>query len=512
MAIFSSDNTAAPSGRDAWLHDNERGLTLAADGDWAEASEAFAAAADCLARALPSDSRGAHEPLALVLSNLAQALYRCGRLDDAMLQAQRACALRVAIAGEDGMPVARARMDLAVMLASAGRLDEATMLVQRSISAIEHHVGEEDARLAIVLENAARIALAAGQPANAEPLLIRLHALLDAHELSTARAEALLTRVANVRAVQQGIVPTGGAGAPMDEPATVHDTPASVDAVEGHDATPVSHSSFENEVAARVYAHATVAELVEWEDQPLRDAVAVTDVLLRTTPSGVPVVPPAPAPEPSAAQDPVPPESLTFDLDLAFDEPLSRDDTALGDLDIVDFALPDSVVPSAADAPPAADPPTTAPSSVVGRLNLDFAVDHGMPEDEPVLEGPPISLPVPDAPEPATLTIPTPTVVPVTTIITSGPTTGIAPIADIVQTAPLTDPDAGAKPSPSAVPTPTPPERTAGPSGQRPTRHAGDARMARRKPEPAKGNGKVVAILAGAVVVGGAVAAFYLLR
>jgi hypothetical protein len=36
--------------------------------------------------------------------------------------------------------------------------------------------------------------------------------------------------------------------------------------------------------------------------------------------------------------------------------------------------------------------------------------------------------------------------------------------------------------------------------------------MARRKPEPAKGNGKVVAILAGAAVVGGAVAAFYLLR
>ena len=32
-----------------------------------------------------------------------------GRIDDAMLQAQRACALRVAIAGEDGMPVARAR-------------------------------------------------------------------------------------------------------------------------------------------------------------------------------------------------------------------------------------------------------------------------------------------------------------------------------------------------------------------------------------------------------------------
>ena len=158
MSNFPSDHMTARSGRDAWMHDNERGLALASDGDWTEAIEAFAAAADSLARTLPSDARGTHEPLALVLSNLAQAYFRCGRLDDAMLQAQRACALRVAIAGEDGMPVARTRMDLAVMLASAGRLDEATMLVQRSISAIVHRVGEEDARLDIVLETAGRIA------------------------------------------------------------------------------------------------------------------------------------------------------------------------------------------------------------------------------------------------------------------------------------------------------------------------------------------------------------------
>ena len=90
----------------------------------------------------------------------------------------------------------------AVMLAAAGRGDEAMALVQRAIAGIEHRVGDEDARLATVLENGARIALAAGHPANAEPLLLRLHALLDAHELSTARADTLLARVAAVRAKQ----------------------------------------------------------------------------------------------------------------------------------------------------------------------------------------------------------------------------------------------------------------------------------------------------------------------
>ena len=532
MAIFSSDHMAAPSGHDAWQHDNERGLALAAGGDWTEASEAFAAAADSLARALPSDSRGAHEPLALVLSNLAQALYRCGRLDDAMLQAQRACALRVAIAGEDGMPVARARMDLAVMLASAGRLDEATMLVQRSISAIEHRVGEEDARLAIVLENAARIALAAGQPANAEPLLIRLHALLEAHELSTSRAEALLARVAHVRAAQQAIGHTGAASGTVEASAAAHEARGPVDAVDVHgavhDETPVALPAFDGEDAAQVYAHATVAEHVVWEDQPLRDAVAVTDVLLRTTPSGVPIVPAAPAPASEPMQVSAAAEGLAFDLDLAFDEAtptstetsVSTDDAALGDVDLVDFALPASLIPPAAeppiDAPLSTAPPINAPPAMVGRLSLDFAVEHGPPEDETVIEGPPISSPVSGDVDVAPSSRPTPTVVPVTPIITSGPTTGIAPMADIVRTGPLMDATSagGAKSPTPAASTATRAERPTGPgpSGERPVRRSAEPRVVLPKPAPPKKTGTVVAIIAGAVVIGGAAAAFYLLR
>ncbi|MFO0229247.1 tetratricopeptide repeat protein, partial [Gemmatimonas sp.] len=210
MADFPSDRPVARPERDAWPHDNHRGLSLAEAGDWAEAAEAFASAADCLARSLPDDRALAGEshlePLALVLGNLAQACFRLGRLDEALRHAQRACALRVAITGEDGMPVARTRMDIAVMLASGGRLDEATALIQRAIAGIEHRVGEEDERLAPVLENAARIALASGQPANAEPLLLRLHALLDAHDRSTASADLLLAQVAAVRAHQRAAV------------------------------------------------------------------------------------------------------------------------------------------------------------------------------------------------------------------------------------------------------------------------------------------------------------------
>ena len=240
------------SERDSWMDDNTRGLSLAAAADWDEAAEAFAAAADVLARRAPDVS--SHDALALILGNLAQACFRAGRTDDALLHARRACALRVALAGEDAMPVARSFMDLAVMLGASGRLDEAQALIQRAIAAVERHVGDDDARLSVMLENAARLALAAGAPANAEPLLLRLHALLDAHGMPTDRADRLLALVgaARVRA----------------------------DAIPAIAATP----------DVGVYAHASINELdghAEWDDQPLRDAVAITDVLLRTTPSGV---------------------------------------------------------------------------------------------------------------------------------------------------------------------------------------------------------------------------------
>lgn len=276
------------------MQDNDRGLALAADQDWAEACEAFAAAADSLARSLPS-TEGHHEPLALVLSNLAQASFRAGRVDEALQHAQRVCALRVAIAGEDAMPVGRARMDLAVMLASRGRLDEASTLVQRAMCAMEHHVADDDARLAMVLENAARISLAAGSAANAEPLLIRLHALLDAHEMSTDRAEQLAARVATARSLR-GVAEAPAVEAPAAEALAVEASAVEAPAIEAlaltvaHE-TPEQPSAFEDDLPSRVYAHAAIEAHETWDDHPLRDAVALTDVLLRATPSGVPIVP-----------------------------------------------------------------------------------------------------------------------------------------------------------------------------------------------------------------------------
>ncbi|MFN5583231.1 tetratricopeptide repeat protein, partial [Gemmatimonas sp.] len=113
MTDFSTGPTDPPPGRDAWQDDNDRGLRLAADGDWSEALDAFASAADGLGR---SPSPGAQDPLALALGNLAQACFRVGRLDDAIQYQQRAAALRVTLTDDESMPVARARMDLAVML------------------------------------------------------------------------------------------------------------------------------------------------------------------------------------------------------------------------------------------------------------------------------------------------------------------------------------------------------------------------------------------------------------
>ncbi|MCA0377544.1 MAG: tetratricopeptide repeat protein [Gemmatimonadetes bacterium] len=246
-----------------WSEENDRGLALAADGAWDAAAAAFARACHLIEASQPL-APAAHEPLALVLGNLAHACYRAGALDDALVHGQRACTVRVAIAGEDAMPVARARMDLAVMLAAAQRGDEALALVRRALAALEHRVGAEDVRLVVLLENAARIALALGATADAEPLLLRLHALLASHGLSTSRAEDLLTRVARLRASAEPMAPETPPEAPTPvEPAVAVALPEMVPL----DAPP----------------------LLTDDDRPLREAVAVTDTLLRTTP--VPLTP-----------------------------------------------------------------------------------------------------------------------------------------------------------------------------------------------------------------------------
>ena len=285
------------SEHDGWMEDNTRGLSLAAAADWDEAAEAFAAAADVLARRAPDVS--SHDALALILGNLAQACFRAGRTEDALLHAQRACALRVALAGEDAMPVARERMDLAVMLGASGRLDEAQALIQRAIAAAERHVGDEDARLVVMLENAARLALAAGAPANAEPLLLRLHALLDAHGMSTDRADRLLAMIAAVRArADANLVKANHVKANHAEASRAEASRAEALATVATTAADASHG-VKAEVDVAVYAPAPIDDqaavaqwaVAQWDDQPLRDAVAITDILLRATPSGVIAIP-----------------------------------------------------------------------------------------------------------------------------------------------------------------------------------------------------------------------------
>lgn len=533
------DSDAARTVTQGWQEDNARGLALAAESEWAEASEAFAGAADALARALPADTT-AHEPLAMVLGNLAQAYFRAGRLDDAIQQAQRTCALRVALTGEDGMPVARARMDLAVMLAAGGRLDEAMALVQRAIASIEHRVGDEDARLAIVLENAARIALAAGAPANAEPLLLRLHALLDAHGLSTARAEQLLTRIADVRAHQADDTTSPSAqAAPVSDP-PIADVPASD--------VPVRDVPASDDFAA--FLDSSLLPDEDWEDQPLRDAVVLTDVLLRSTPSGVPVIPDPLALETGPMDDS---SAAPIVADVTPSGEIAADDQFTGlALDLADdFGAP--AVGAASETPA----PTPAPAIDDDLIELDltsdvpagsemvlgFAVEHGVvdldfeaPPAAPAaaaapvpdaLTAPlltrPVDYPPPAAPAASSAVVPIPVPPPVeppspirrVDITHAAPVSAppVAPIADIVSTAPPAPLEA-APPSrsPSPAPSPAPASRPTGQQAAQPDRNAPTSRSGQAAPAENGGSSKLPLMIGGGVVaIGGAVAAWWFL-
>ncbi len=353
------------SEHDGWMEDNTRGLSLAAAADWDEAAEAFAAAADVLARRAPDVS--SHDALALILGNLAQACFRAGRTEDALLHAQRACALRVALAGEDAMPVARERMDLAVMLGASGRLDEAQALIQRAIAAAERHVGDEDARLVVMLENAARLALAAGAPANAEPLLLRLHALLDAHGMSTDRADRLLAMIAAVRArADANRMKAHHVESTRAEASRAEASRAEALAAEATTAADASHV-VKAEVDVAVYApapsddQAAVAQwaVAQWDDQPLRDAVAITDILLRATPSGV----------------------------IAIQEPVNHDAEVLAAFETVVDAPVEPMIDSIDDLPTptveialdlADDFGLLLPVDGAPSMALDFTIQHGL--------------------------------------------------------------------------------------------------------------------------------------
>ena len=279
----------ARSVRDVWTAENAQGLALAAASSWPEAAEAFARAVDAVGvqREIAS-----HDALALVLGNLAQACFRAGRIDDGIRHAQRACALRAALVGEDAISSARARADLAVMLGSTGRLEEASALMDRAIACMEQSAGEDDVRLIGPLENAARLALASAQPANAEPHLLRLHTLLAEHGLPTARADVLLARVASARVRLAALsTPTHAATASEERVAIsavrAEPTPkapvASVATARASTVLPTMDSATAVDTV-RDRAREIDAEPAEPDDSQLLDAQRVADSLLRATP------------------------------------------------------------------------------------------------------------------------------------------------------------------------------------------------------------------------------------
>ena len=365
------------SAMDGWSDENARGLGYAAVGAWVDAIDAFTIAEDAVASRADMVSHEAH---ALVLNNLAQACFRGGRVEDGIRHAQRACSLRAALLGEDAIAVARARSDLAVMLGSAGRAAEGLALIGRSIASIELHAGDEDLRLSDVLENAARLAIAAGTPSTAEPYLLRLHALLAVHDLPTYAADVLLARVSSYRRHSANAIPLMTV-----EPVT-------------------------DFVTEPVVAHAPVALNATAEaaldDQPLFDAVLVTDALLRSTPTSSRAIYETPVRIVAIAEPTVVPMNTVAEPMLATAPEMSLD------LDVVDLPIryrsDDIFGNTRIDL--VESTPTTAVTAIANN-SLGFTIEYGTPTEPSaqdladMIVPPPTSthIPTPDESVPAVM-------------------------------------------------------------------------------------------------------------
>ncbi len=179
----------------SWTDANERALAFAHDAQWDDAAELWEQALlHAPAFALEPDTH------ALLLSNLAQARFRCGQLDAAVTLGRRSVAARLLCCDtESDAPVARAHADLAVYLTALGESEEAASLLEQARESLEQHFGDEDGRLLSVLENQARLALVTGDAAIAEPTLLRLHALIDARGEDPSCLDHLIARVAASR-------------------------------------------------------------------------------------------------------------------------------------------------------------------------------------------------------------------------------------------------------------------------------------------------------------------------
>lgn len=186
------DTFSAPDGHDTWKAENQRGLALARAGEWREADAMFEHALQLLdvSDGALLDAADRDDARAKLLSNRAIVSYKDGRLDDARRFAERSCALRVSLQGEDSLSVARARNDLATILGGLGEPDQALSLLERAVASVERKLGDRSAHLVPLYQNSARILGAAGRVRDAETYLGRLRSLLAALRGSSAMSIA----------------------------------------------------------------------------------------------------------------------------------------------------------------------------------------------------------------------------------------------------------------------------------------------------------------------------------
>ena len=198
MAVFLRTDSFSTTLTADWRDDNHRGLDHAASGQWLRATESFHRAVQELSRVTVeiADGGDEQEALGLTIANLAHAMFRAGRTQEALDYVQQAIEVRAMVGGMDSMPVLRTRMDRAVMLASAGHVAAAQRELADVIAKIEAQGGAQDARLAVPLENAARVAMAQGDQETARCFATRLQSVLAEHGLATSRATQLLDRLA----------------------------------------------------------------------------------------------------------------------------------------------------------------------------------------------------------------------------------------------------------------------------------------------------------------------------
>lgn len=175
-----------------WRECNALGVLQARSSCWDEARVLFEQARALIRTDELDDAR------AVVSSNLASAHFFLGEFDAALTEATESLTLREQLWG-DSLATARARSDVATIYCALDHHVDALALLRHAIATIETQCGEEAHELVPFIENAARAAIASRDFAAAEPLVLRLHGLLGAHDIPTFAAEELFAIVAESR-------------------------------------------------------------------------------------------------------------------------------------------------------------------------------------------------------------------------------------------------------------------------------------------------------------------------